>query len=356
MTRRELDMAALGVGHTPMLDLSHLVKRGRLMLKAEFCNPFGSAKDRNAVYLLNWAYATAGARVRVVESTSGNLGVALARLGKLLGFQPIIIVDRTLSKRQRERIREAGAQIELVLGPRPGLDMRQTRIALASELGDRDGYSWLNQYGNEAALLAHRETTGPEIWAECSGRIDAIVASIGTGATICGIGQHVKSLDPSVQVIGVEPVGSTIFGGSYEPSYLMSGAGMRGPCPLTVANGDIIDLWARVPDSVSAAYAAYVRDECGLSVGLSTGTAISVAIQVAEEDGSSVVAIAPDTSVGFRAEIEDLAANSPSARQLPPAATLTSTVGIPWGEIYERENGAQQTPSANGHPGHRPVR
>jgi cysteine synthase len=339
MIRRELDMAALGIGHTPMLDLSHLVKRGRLMLKAEFRNPFGSAKDRNAVYLLNWAYATAGASVQVVESTSGNLGVALARLGKLLGFQPIIIVDHTVSERQRERIREAGAKIELVLAPRPGRDMRQTRIALASELGDRDGYIWLNQYGNEAALLAHRETTGPEIWAECSGRIDAIVASIGTGATICGIGQHVKSRDPSVRLIGVEPVGSNIFGGSYKASYLMSGAGMRGPCPLTVANGNVIDLWARVPDSVAAAYATYVRDECGLPVGLSTGAAVSVAIQVAEEDGSSVVAVAPDTSVGFRAEIEDLAANSPSARQLPPA-TLTSTVGIPWAEIFERENGA----------------
>jgi cysteine synthase len=339
MIREELDMAALGIGHTPMLDVSHLVKRGRLMLKAEFRNPFGSVKDRTAVYLLNWAYATAGAGVQVVESTSGNLGVALARLGRLLGFEPIVIVDSTVSERQRERIREAGAQIELILTPRPGCDMRQTRIALAAELGGRDGYIWLNQYGNEAGLLAHRETTGPEIWADCAGRIDAIVVSISTGGTICGIGQHVKSLDPSVQLIGVEPVGSNIFGGSYEPSFLIAGAGMRGPCQLTVANGAIIDWWARVPDSVSAAYATYARDECGLPVGLSTGAALSVGIQVAEENGSSVVVVAPDTSVGFRAEIEDLAVNSPSARQLPPA-TLTPTAGIPWAEIFERENGA----------------
>jgi cysteine synthase len=337
MVKKHLDMATLGIGCTPMLDLSHLVKRGRLMLKAEFRNPFGSVKDRTAIYLLNWAYATAGVGVQVVESTSGNLGVALAGLGKLLGFQPIIIVDVTVSERQRERIREAGAQIELVLTARPGRDMRQTRIALAAEMGDRDGYVWLNQYGNEAGLLAHRETTGPEIWADCAGRIDAIVVPISTGGTICGIGQYVKSLAPSVQLIGVEPVGSNIFGGSYEPSFLIAGAGMRGPCQLTVANGSIIDWWAKVPDSVSAAYAVYVRDECGFPVGLSTGTALSVGIQVAEADGISVVVVAPDTAVGFRTEIEDLAANSPSVTRLPPV-TLTSTAGIPWAEIFESEN------------------
>jgi cysteine synthase A len=330
-------MMALGIGETPLLDLSHLVKRGKLMLKAEFRNPFGSVKDRTAVYLLNWAYATAGAHVRVVESTSGNLGVALAGLGKLLGFEPIVIVDTTVSERQRDRIRDAGAQIELVSSARPGFDMRQTRIALATEMGSREGHIWLNQYGNQAGVLAHRETTGPEIWADSAGRINAIVAPVSTGGTICGIGQYVKSLDPSVQLIGVEPVGSSIFGGSYDPSFLIAGAGMRGPCKLTVANGSVIDWYAKVPDSTSAAYATYIRDECRLPVGLSTGAAVSVAIQVADREDLSVIVVAPDTSVGFRAEIDELAANSPPAGQLPRAA-ITSAVGIPWEEIFEREN------------------
>jgi cysteine synthase len=330
-------MTALGIGRTPLLDLSHLVKRGRLMMKAEFRNPFGSVKDRTAVYLLNWAYATAGEGVQVVESTSGNLGIALAGLGRLLGFTPIIIVDITVSERQRERIREAGAQIELVRVARAGFDMRQTRIALASELGGRDGCVWLNQYANKAGVLAHLETTGPEIWADCGGQIDAVVVPVSTGGTICGIGQCLKSLNPAIEVVGVEPAGSTIFGGRYSPSFLIAGAGMRGPCELTVANGSVIDRCAKVPDPASAAYAAYMRDECGLPVGLSTGAALGVAIQVAEESGASVVVVAPDTSAGFHAEIDELAASSPPARQLPPAA-IGSAIGIPWADIFEREN------------------
>ncbi len=330
-------MNALGVGGTPLLDLSHLVTRGRLLMKAEFRNPFGSAKDRTACYLLAWARGIGGPGVQMVESTSGNLGIALAALGRVLGFQPIVIVDTTVSERQRQRIIDAGARLELVRKPRPGCDMRQTRIALASELGAREGHIWLNQYGNDAGLRAHRETTGPEIWAQSGGLIDTVVAPVSTGGTICGVGQWLKTLRADLQVVGVEPEGSSIFGGHYEPSFLIAGAGMRGPCLLTVAHGSVIDRYAKVADSVSAAYAVHLRQECGLPVGLSTGAALSVAIQLAEEENRSVVVVAPDTSVGFRAEIDAMAGRTPDTRALPRAA-LATTADIAWGALYEKEN------------------
>jgi cysteine synthase len=243
----------------------------------------------------------------VVESTSGNLGVALATIGSKLGFRPIVVVDTTVSAKQVARIRDAGAHIEMVESPRPGLDMRQTRIEIAKELGLRPAHVWLNQYANQAGVQAHRETTGPEIWAQCDRLLDIVVAPVSTGGTICGIGQFIKSVSPNVTVVGVEPLGSTIFGGSYDPSFLIAGAGMRGPCELTDNNGDII----------GASFATHINDECGIPVGLSTGLALSVAIQLAEEENKRVVVIAPDTSIGFYQEIADLARANPPARRVP---------------------------------------
>jgi cysteine synthase len=308
---------SLGVGNTPLVDISTLVRRGKLFMKAEYSNPFGSSKDRTAVYLLTWAYDLIGPGVQVVESTSGNLGVALATIGSKLGFRPIIVVDTTVSAKQVARIRDAGAHIEMVESPRPGLDMRQTRIEIARELGRRPAHVWLNQYANHAGVQVHRETTGPEIWAQCDGLLDIVVAPVSTGGTICGIGQFIKSVSPNVTVVGVEPLGSTIFGGCYDPSFLIAGAGMRGPCELTSNNGAIIDYFAQVDDATGASFATLINDECGIPVGLSTGLALPVAIQLAEEENKRVVVIAPDTSIGFSQEIADLARANPPARRLP---------------------------------------
>ncbi len=338
MPAENLDIAALGIGSTPMINLSHLVRAGALLMKAEFRNPFGSAKDRTAAYLLNWAFSTARPDVQVVESTSGNLGYALANLGKIGGFTPILVVDPAVSARQRERIAALGARVELVLAAWPGLDLRQTRTALAREIGSKPGHIWLNQYGNEAGLLAHRQTTGPEIWeqAQAAGRqVEVFIAPVSTGGTICGAGQYLKERDPRVRVIGVEPSGSSIFGGSYCSSYLVAGAGMRGPSQLMVDHASVIDSYAKVPDSVAAAYAAYIRDECGLPIGLSAGAAMSVAVCIAEQD-ANVVVIAPDTSACFKAEIDELAAASPPARSLP-AIQVTPASDIPWAELSARE-------------------
>jgi len=286
-------------------------------MKAEYANPFGSSKDRTAVYLLNRAYDLVGPGVQVVESTSGNLGVALATIGSRLGFRPIVVVDTTVSAKQVARIRKAGAQIAMVERPRPGLDMRQTRIEIARELGLRPAHMWLNQYANQAGVQAHLETTGPEIWRQCGEELDMVVAPVSTGGTICGIGQFIKSVSSSVAVVGVEPLGSTIFGGCYDPSFLIAGAGMRGSCELTQKNGAVIDAFAQIADAVGASFATLIKDECGLAVGLSTGLALSVAIQLAEEENRRVVVIAPDTNIGFSQEIADLARANPAVRQLP---------------------------------------
>jgi cysteine synthase len=153
------------------------------------------------------------------------------------------------------------------------------------------------------------------------------------------VGQYLKGRSPGIEVIGVEPVGSSIFGGEYEASFLIAGAGMRGPCELTVAHGSVIDRYAKVPDTEAAAFAIYGRAELGFPVGLSAGAALRVAVQVAEGEGRSVAVIAPDTSVGFRDEIEALAARVPSARTLPRVA-VEPTAGICWAELFRKENAA----------------
>lgn len=329
-------MAGAGIGRTPLLDLSAVAGAGRLLMKAEFLNPFGSSKDRAAYYLYAWAREIVGDGVTVVESTSGNLGVALSALGAELGFSPVLIVDTTVSERQRARIAAGSARVELVRAPRPGFDMRQTRMAMAREIGARPGHVWLNQYGNEANIRAHVETTGPELWAQTGGELDVLVAPISTGGTVCGLGGYLKSRNPAVELVGVEPRGSSIFGGDYEASFLIAGAGMRGPCELTVAHGDLIDRYAKVPDEEAAAYAVFARERFGLPVGLSTGAALRVAVQEARA-GRTVAVVAPDTSVGFPAEIGRLAALTPPAEALPPVEVLPAA-GIPWAALYEKEN------------------
>jgi cysteine synthase len=303
-------MDRVGIGHTPLLPLPGITRRGQVWLKAEYDNPFGSVKDRTAAFLLAWACHEADCDVHVVESTSGNLGVALARLGHRLGVPVTLVMDATLPAARVAEVRALGADVRLVDDCAPGMTFREARIAAARELGDRPGWLWLNQYANDAGMRAHIETTGPEIRQELPDGVDAVVASVGTGGTLCGIGASMRAHGPAPAVVGVEPLGSTISGGA-DADYLPAGAGMRGPSQLTAAHGELIDYFAKVPDCVAATWALSVRERFGVEVGQTTGGAVAVAAMLAHRYGLRVVAVAPDHGHAFRQPMRRLAACDP---------------------------------------------
>lgn len=299
------------IGATPLVALKgfDFGEGARVTLKAEYANPFGSVKDRAAAYLLAWATRTYGPDVRLVESTSGNLGVALGYLAAGTA-RLTIVMDTSIPQARWEAAKASGADVVVVDRARSGLTQRETRIAAARELGDRPGHVWLNQYGNAEGVRAHRETTGSEILADAGADLHAVVASVGTGATICGIGQAVRHAGHRATVIGVEPVGSTIAGGE-DGDYLPAGAGMRGPSDLVRECGDVIDRFAQVTDAAAAWWALAIRSQLGVAVGLTTGAAVAAAADVARCEGGHVIAIAADACDVFLPAMRRLAASFP---------------------------------------------
>lgn len=302
----------LGIGNTPLVALPGLVPSGQVWLKAEYANPAGSVKDRTAVYLMNWAHRVAGPGVRVIESTSGNLGRALIRFGCGMDMICTLVMDASAPSHVVSEFREMGADVELVGQPRPGMTLRQTRIALADELGRRPGSIWLNQYDNDAGMMAHQESTGREILRDLAEPVDAVVASVGTGGTICGIAAALRDLSAPPLVVGAEPVGSTISGGP-EGDYLSAGSGMRGMPGIVRKFGWMIDSFAHVPDPVAAYWALTLHSRYGLRVGQTTGAAVAVAALLASRESLRVIAVAPDCGRAFLPAMRRLAVAPMSA-------------------------------------------
>jgi cysteine synthase len=301
-------LTRFGIGHTPLVLLPDVAPAGQIWLKAEYCNPFGSVKDRTAAYLLDWAHQLAGGQVHVVESTSGNLGLALAQIGAQLGMRVTLVMDASLPKERVAEVRRTGAEVRVVSQCLAGATFRESRIALARELGSQPGWLWLDQYGNAAGMQAHQETTGPEIWDELDGAVDVIVASAGTGGTICGIGAAMRDRTGRPLIVGVEPVGSTISGGSVG-DYLPAGSGMRGAPDIIDQHRELVDYFAKVPDCVAAAWALLLHDRFGLDVGQTTGAAVAVAVVLAGRCGCRAAVIAPDHGQAFLPSMRGLAAS-----------------------------------------------
>jgi cysteine synthase A len=296
---------SLRIGATPLIPLPDITARGRVWLKAEYANPYGSIKDRTAAYLLAWARNIDDANVSVVESTSGNLGLALARIGPKVGLRVAVVMDSSLPAQRIRQVRQAGASVLVVDECRRGLTFRESRIAAAREIGLQPGWLWLNQYGNEAGLHVHEQTTGPEILDDLKGAVDVIVASVGTGGTICGVGAAMRRRGRCTLIVGVEPSGSTISGGQ-EDHYLPAGSGMRGMPEIVKRHHGLIDFFAKVPDQIAAGWALHLMRRYGLQVGLTTGAALAVGCMFAEQSDAQVVAIAPDPGHSFRSVIHDL--------------------------------------------------
>lgn len=281
------------MGNTPLLDLSALLRRGKLLAKGEQANPTGSAKDRAAWYMVTQAEKN-GELVpggTILEPTSGNTGISLAAIARDRGYRAIIVMPDSMSAERQMQIKSYGAEIVLT----PGSQGMAGAIRKAEELAASIPGSFIpNQFENPANAMAHYETTGPEIWAQTEGKVDIFVAGVGTGGTITGTGRYLKERNPDVQIVAVEPGKSPVLSGGKAGSHGIQGIG-AGFLP-GVLQRELIDKVVTVGDEDAFATAKKLL-EFGIPVGISAGAAVWAAIQIAEENpGKCVVTVLPDSA------------------------------------------------------------
>jgi cystathionine beta-synthase len=290
------------VGNTPLVRLTRLHPPGNLVAKLEFMNPGGSIKDRIAVSMIDQAEQDGSLRPggTIIEPTSGNTGVGLALVGAVRGYRVICTVPAKVSKEKQDLLRAYGVEVietPTELGP----ESPDSYYGVARQLAEEIEGSFLpDQYHNMANPRAHFETTGPEIWRQTDGAVDALVAGVGTGGTISGSGRYLKEKKPSVQIVGADPEGSIFTKG---PSgdlhqYYVEGVG-EDFYPDTM-DFDLIDRFIEITDADSFAMARRCAREEGVLTGGSGGMAIEAALQVAVTDPNRlVVVIVPDSGRGY---------------------------------------------------------
>jgi len=283
------------VGRTPLVKLNRLAadSDATVLVKLEFFNPAGSVKDRIGVAIIDAAEKSGALRPggTIVEGTSGNTGIALAMVGAARGYKVILTMPETMSKERRVLLRAFGAEIVLTPGPD---GMRGAVEAAQKIVAESDNAIWAQQFANEANPAIHRATTAEEIWADTDGGIDILVAGIGTGGTITGVGQVLKERKPGVQVIAVEPIDSPILTGGKPGPHKIQGLGANFVPEIldTSIYDEVIDVDA--DDAVRWARRAAAEE--GLLVGLSSGAALKAAVDVAgrpENEGKTIVVVIP---------------------------------------------------------------
>jgi cysteine synthase A len=283
------------VGRTPLVRINRLAAGlpGKIVAKLEFFNPANSVKDRIGVAMIEAAEKSGALKpgMIVVEPTSGNTGIALAMVCAAKGYQCILTMPETMSKERRAVLRAYGA--EIVLTPGPG--GMGAAIAKAEEIAaSGPEYFMPQQFNNPANPEVHRRTTAEEIWADTGGAIDFLVAGIGTGGTITGVGEVIKSRKPSFKVVAVEPDASPVLSGGAKGPHMIQGIG-AGFVPK-ILNTEVYDEIIRVTNEDTLTMARRAAKEEGLMVGISSGAALWAAVQVAaraENEGKMIVAIIP---------------------------------------------------------------
>ncbi len=288
------DVTAL-VGRTPLVRINRLAAGlpGKIVAKLEFFNPANSVKDRIGVAMIDAAEASGALKpgMTVVEPTSGNTGIALAMVCAARGYKCILTMPETMSKERRAVLRAYGAEIVLTPGP-AGMG---GAIGKAEEIAaSGDGYFMPQQFNNPANPEVHRRTTAEEIWADTGGAVDFLVAGIGTGGTITGVGEVIKSRKPSFKVVAVEPDASPVLSGGAKGPHIIQGIG-AGFVPK-ILNTEVYDEIIRVTNDDTLAMARRAAKEEGLLVGISSGAALWAAVQVAsraENEGKLIVVIIP---------------------------------------------------------------
>lgn len=287
------------IGHTPLLELTHIEKdadlSAKLLAKLEYFNPAGSVKDRIAKAMIDDAEASGKLKPGsvIIEPTSGNTGIGLAAVAAAKGYRIIIVMPETMSVERRQLMKAYGA--ELVLSE--GAKGMKGAIAKADELAKEIPNSFIpGQFVNPANPKAHIATTGPEIWDDTDGKVDIFVAGVGTGGTITGVGQYLKSKAPGVKVVAVEPAASPVLSKGTAGAHKIQGIG-AGFVP-DVLDTRVYDEIITVENDDAFAIGRLIGHKEGVLVGISSGAAVWAAIQLAkrpENAGKNIVVLLPDT-------------------------------------------------------------
>ena len=291
--------AAQLIGHTPLLELTHLEKeyglKVRLLAKLEYFNPAGSVKDRVALAMIEDAEQKGALTPQsvIIEPTSGNTGIGLASVAAARGYRIIIVMPDSMSVERRQLMKAYGAELVLT----PGAQGMKGAIAKAEELAKEIPHSFIpGQFVNEANPRAHYAATGPEIWEDTDGEVDAFVAGVGTGGTITGVGRYLKEKNPAVRIVAVEPKTSAVLSTGVAGSHKIQGIG-AGFVPAVLDTG-IYDEIIPVADEDAFAAGRRIGQSEGVLVGISSGAAVHAALQLArrpEFEGKTIVVLLPDT-------------------------------------------------------------
>ncbi len=287
------------IGHTPLLELTHLEAEeglnAQILAKLEYFNPAGSVKDRIAKAMIDDAEAKGLLKPDsvIIEPTSGNTGIGLASVAAARGYRIIIVMPETMSVERRQLMKAYGAELVLTEGAK-GM---KGAIAKADELAKEIPNSFLpGQFVNPANPEAHKATTGPEIWADTDGHVDIFVAGVGTGGTITGVGEYLKSKNPAVKVVAVEPAASPVLSKGTAGPHKIQGIG-AGFVP-DVLDTKVYDEILPVENDDAFAVGRRIGHKEGVLVGISSGAAVWAALQLAkrpENAGKTIVVLLPDT-------------------------------------------------------------
>ncbi|MCH3954499.1 MAG: cysteine synthase A [Eubacterium sp.] len=287
------------IGHTPLLELSHLEKKyglkAKVVAKLEYFNPAGSVKDRIAKAMLDDAEAKGELKpdTEIIEPTSGNTGIGLAAVAAARGYSITIVMPETMSVERRKLMKAYGAKLVLT----DGAQGMKGAIAKADELHKENPNSFIpGQFVNPANPKAHKETTGPEIWEDTDGKVDYFVAGVGTGGTLTGVGEYLKSQNPDVKIIAVEPASSPVLSEGHGGPHKIQGIG-AGFVP-EVLDTKVYDEVIPVENDDAFKVGQEIGHNDGVLVGISSGAAVWAAIELAkrpENEGKTIVALLPDT-------------------------------------------------------------
>lgn len=287
------------IGRTPLLEVKNLEKelnlQARVLVKLEYFNPAGSVKDRAALQMITEAEenGTLKPGFAIIEPTSGNTGIGLASIAASRGYRAIFVMPETMSIERRKLLKGYGAEIVLTEGAKGMKGAIEKAKELEREI---ENAVILGQFVNTANPRAHEKTTGPEIWEDTQGQVDLFVAGVGTGGTITGTGAYLKSVNPSIEIVAVEPASSAVLSGENPGPHGLQGIG-AGFVP-DVLNTSVYDRISKVKEQEAYKASRLLAEKEGVLVGISSGAALSVALLEAgkeENRGKTIVALLPDT-------------------------------------------------------------